>query len=278
MEEVKQTPAVEMVERTRIKTHPALQPRDLALLKQRERVRQEEQSEMHVHDMALLLKADPKAQLAALHLADVGGELYVVDGHHRLQAYKRAKRDQVPARLKAMTMRQASHASKLANVTHTKLEMRAAQKRNALWHHLAAITHEGANPLPVGVSQRSLQGRFGGSLDTVQRMLKRLPHVIPDEYPPEHRDGITGWPHWRYVGATARNGLYREMSPESRLQWAADKYKGHLVKLWERTDPRAVMLAHEELKREATDADEQALQSDLDAAHAVVMEEETLEF
>ena len=98
MEEVKQTPAVEMVERTRIKTHPALQPRDLALLKQRERVRQEEQSEMHVHDMALLLKADPKAQLAALHLADVGGVLYVVDGHHRLQAYKRAKRDQVPAR------------------------------------------------------------------------------------------------------------------------------------------------------------------------------------
>lgn len=231
-----------------IKTHPALQPRDQLLIKQREALRQDEQSERHVHDMAQLLAADPSIELAPLSIADVDGTLYVVDGHHRLRAYRRAKRAELPARVAKMTMIQASHASKLANVTHTKLEMLPAQKRNALWHHLAAIAPDGR--LPQGVSQRSLQGLFGVSLDTVQRMLHRLPDVDRWNYPPEQCDGITRHPHWRFVAQTARNGMYQQMTPETRLQWKADKYAKRLMKLWEQFEPEAIELAHERLRQE----------------------------
>ncbi|MGY0557092.1 hypothetical protein [Lysobacter sp. A421] len=240
MKEVKQTPDAEMVERTRIKTHPALQVRDPALLKLRERTRQEDQSEMHVHDMALLLKADPKAELVPLHLADVGGELFVVDGHHRLRSYTRAKRDQVPAQVRAMTMVQASHASKLANVAGAKLEMRPTQKRNALWHHLAVITDRGTDGLPKGVSLRTLGGRFAVSPETVRSMLKRLPEVDPTTFPPEHLDAITGWPHWPRVCATVRNGMYQEMSPDVRTRYREDKLLGKLARVMDREEPEIV--------------------------------------
>ena len=255
-----------------IKTHPALQPRDPELLKQRERVRQEEQSALHVHDMAQLLMADPKAELVPLKLAEVDGVLYVVDGHHRLMAYRRAKRETVPAHVAAMTLREASHASKLANITHTKLEMRPAQKRNALWHHLAAITHGGTLGLPAGTSQRSLQGHFGVALDTVQRMLRRLPEVDPTTYPPEHCDAITGWPHWRYVGRSVRSAMYQEMSVDARTEWQARKYLKKLLKLWEQTDRRALEVAHEWLRADARDEDDRALAREIAVAFEVATE------
>lgn len=275
MEKLKETagvPAV-LVEIGRVRTHAALQPRDPLLLKQRERVRQEQQCELHVHDMAALLKSDPSIELAPLALADVEGTLYVVDGHHRLKAYKRAKRASVPAIVEAMTLRQASHASKLANVTHTQLEMLPAQKRNALWHHLAAITMGGTLPLPRGVSQRSLNGRFGSSLDTVQRMLKRLPEVDHTTFPPEHCDGITGWPHWRFVCQTARSGMYQAMTPESRIRWQADKYKTKLAKLWEQFDPEALRVAHGELREEARDEDDRDQRRALEAAYWIAADD-----
>jgi len=247
-----------------IKTHPALQPRDQALIKQREALRQDEQSEQHVHDMAQLLVADTASELAPLSIADVDGVLYIVDGHHRLRAYRRAKRAELPARVAKMTMTQASHASKLANVTHTKLEMLPAQKRNALWHHLAAIAPDGL--LPKGVSQRSLQGLFGVSLDTVQRMLRRLADVDRWHYPPEQCDGITRFPHWRFVAMTARNGMYQQMTPEVRLQWKADKYAKRLLRLWEQFEPEAVELAHERLRKEAEEVPDVDLVGGLEGA------------
>jgi len=249
-----------------IKTHPALQPRDPALLFARERDRQEQQSAAHIDDMAKLLKADSKAELVPVQIADVSGVLYLVDGHHRLRAYSRAKRQTIPAHVAPMTLVQASNASKLANVTHTKLEMKGAQKKNALWHHLNAITDGGNNPLPRGVSQRKLGGLFGVAHDTVGRMLKRLPEIDPTEYPQEHRDGITGWPHWRYIAATARNGMYQQMTPDVRLSWKADKYRKKVVRLWETTDREAVELAHKWLRDEAREKAEMALAGELDDA------------
>ena len=227
---------------------------------------------MHVHDMAQLLKAEPKAELVPLRLAQVDGVLYVVDGHHRLQAYRQAKRETVPAHVEAMTLREASHASKLANITHTKLEMRPAQKRNALWHHLAAVTHGGTLQLPAGTSQRSLQGHFGVALDTVQRMLHRLPEVDHTRYPAEHCDGITGWPHWRYVCRSARSDMYQEMTPDARTEWLARKYLKKLLKLWEQTDRRALEVAHEWLRADAQDEDDKALAREIAVALEVATE------
>lgn len=249
-----------------LKVHPGLQPRDTTLLKQREAVRQEAQREQHITDMAALLKADTKAELVPVQVAEVGGVLFVVDGHHRLQAYKRARRETIPARVQTMTMMEASHASKLANVQFTKLEMHPEQKRNALWHHLHHITLSGASGIPEGTSQRKLAGSFGVSLDTVQRMLARLPEVDPSGFPEEHRDSITGVPHWRYVRATARNGMYQAMEPEMRLKWQAGKYADALARLWERFPPEVVNLAHRNLREQAEGAEGEATVRGLDAA------------
>jgi hypothetical protein len=249
-----------------VRTHPALQPRSQNLIKEREALRQEEQSERHVQDMAQLLRALPREDLEPLSLARVGAVLYVVDGHHRLKAYRRAKRAELPARVVTMTLVEASHASKLANVSHTKLEMLPAQKRNALWHHLAAITDRGSRGLPKGTSQRDLAGRFGVALQTVQRMLQKMPEVDRWEFPPEHCDGITKFPHWRYVCQSVRAQMYQALSPDARIEWKSGKYARRLLKLWEQFPPEAVRLAHERLKEEAKEAPEGADLEGLEAA------------
>lgn len=277
-EEGAQVRAVNVAE---LRTHPALQARDPAQLKERERVRQEEQSKLHIRDMALLLKADPAAELVPLHVADVEGALYVVDGHHRLAAYRRANRETAPAQVRRMSLEKASHQSKLANIGHTKIEMRPEQKRNALWHHLSALTWKGSRGLPSRFSQRSLSGTFGVSLDTVQRMLKRLPEVVPEEYPAEHRDAITGWPHWRFVKRSARAEMYQAMAPEARVRWQADKYKRKLAKLWEQYPAEALQVAHAELRAEAAegpDEDDRALRKELEEAYEAVWEERGVRF
>lgn len=224
--------------------------------------------------MALILKADQSAELHPLSLANVAGTLYVVDGHHRLRAYKRAGRTEAPATVRPMTLREASHASKLSNVTHTRLEMRPEQKRNALWHYLAAVTSEGARELPAGETQRKLAAAFGQSRDTLQRMLARLPQVDPESFPKEHRDGITGWPHWRYVCETARNGLYQAMTPEQRGEWRREKYRRKLLALWDQFDPKEIAEAHKGLIEEARGCAEESRLADLDRAHAAVYAED----
>jgi hypothetical protein len=240
-------------------------------LRLRDQTRQQEQTEMHVHDMAELLKADPGAELVALQLAEVGGALYVVDGHHRLSAYRRAKRATAPATVEAMTWREASHASKLANISHTKLEMRPAQKRNALWHHLAHVTDNGTRGM-FGESQRMLAARFGVNRDTLARMLRRLPEVDPKGYPPEQRDAITGWPHWKHV-ATPRGDMYRQMTPDARLEWQARKFiEGHM-KLLERWGPEAAELAFQIMAADAPSEDDRATAVALRESLAVASEE-----
>ncbi|QSX78118.1 ParB N-terminal domain-containing protein [Agrilutibacter solisilvae] len=261
-----------------IKTHKALQPRNLLLLKARDQVRQEQSSQSHIHDMCLYLKASSNVDLIPLHLASVDGALYVVDGHHRLAAYKRAKRADLPAQVETMTLRQASHASKLANVKYTKLEMRPEQKRDALWQHMAFITNNGSLGLPKGVSQRSLQGQFGVALDTVQRMLARLPKVEPGEFPKEHCDAITGFPHWKFVRQTVVNDMYQQMTPDVRLDWQARKYTQRLVRLWDKTTPEAVELAHRRLREEAEREEAAERIEELDQAYLKTMEIKSDEF
>jgi ParB-like chromosome segregation protein Spo0J len=246
-----------------VKTHPALQARDPTLLKHREQARQEEQSELHVHDMAELLKADPQAELVALQVAEVDGTLYVVDGHHRLRAYKRAKRETVPARVQAMTWKEASHASKLANIAFTKLEMRPAQKRNALWHHLDAVTQRGL--LRPKESQVLLAGRFGVHRDTVRNMLRRLPEVEPEEFPPEQRDAITGWPHWKHVTQT-RSGMYQAMDPDVRREWREDRFLKRLARVIDKEDPEIVRGALERWTAGAPDEDQRLHRRALEVA------------
>lgn len=249
-----------------IKTHPGLQPRDTTLLSARDRVRQDDQSELHVRDMAELLKADPRAELVPVELADIGGTLYVVDGHHRLKAYRRARRSAAPARVRAMTWHEASHASKLANLSLAKMEMRPAQKRNALWHHLAFLTDFGARSLPEEVALKKTAGHFGVSRNTLRSMIRRLPEVDPKAYPGEQRDAITGWPHWKAV-STEAGAMYQAMQDATRDAWRARKCAEALIRLRERWGADALLDGAALLLAEAKDPE--ALQDASELAHAV---------
>lgn len=266
-----------------IQTHPELQPRCLELLKVRDRTRQEQQSEEHIRDMALLLKAVSTTELHPVHLADVEGTLYIVDGHHRAAAYKRAKRETIPARVETMTLRAAHTASKLANVQGAKLAMQIEQKRNALWHYLAAVTDRGALPLPSGETQRQLAGRFGVARDTLQRMLAKMPEVDPTRFDPKHLDRITGWPHWRWTRGTARNDYWQAMSPDMRQEWLAEKYIKAVRKLWDKYDPEVLALAHRKMAAEGVGGDgepepHQTAATDADMAHALGYSDTQQEF
>jgi hypothetical protein len=181
-----------------LKTDEALQPREARMVPFREQARAEKRSEEHAGTMRLALEAAHTIELEPVLAAEIGGALFVVDSHHRLKAYRLAKRETIPARVLPMKHRAAVLISKLVNCAERALEMHPEQRRDAAWQYLAAVTRRGAEGLPTGESFRTVAGRFGIGKDTVQRMLRTLPKVNPRDHE-GHLDPGTGWPRWPRV-------------------------------------------------------------------------------
>lgn len=253
-----------------IRTDPALQPRDEKLVPYRDRHRLEKQSAEHVAAMRGLLDSSTSAQLEPVLLADVGGTLLLVDGHHRLTAYRAQRRVAIPARVLETSRERALLASKLVNLDGAKLPLHPEQRREAAWQYLASVTHSGALPLPSGESLRTVAGRFGIAHSTVSAMLKRLPEVIPGEFAGEACDPGTGWPRWRYLRSDPWKAGADAMQPEQRMRWQAERMAKSLARLLDGTDPavwlRAVGLLYLDAKnvQEAEALDALATLADLD--------------
>lgn len=204
----------------------ALQPRVIEVIPFRDRGVYRTRSGELVAELRATLQANPQTQLTPLLVAEVKGARYVVDGHHRLQAYRRAGRTTVPVRCAVLTWAEAITFSKMANCGQATLPVHNEQKREAVWQWLAMVTDQGANPyLPNGVSLRDVEGYFGGgaSRGTIQNMMQRIAHVQPDEYSAEAKDPATGWPRWKYV----RNpkGGYGMGTPEQQQARRKEKAK-----------------------------------------------------
>lgn len=182
-----------------LETDDALQPREGRMVPLRQQTRVEQRSEEHIATMRLLLEAAQGIQLEPVLVADMGGHLFVVDGHHRLKAYRRAKRETMPARVMSIDRPMAVLVSKLVNCEERSLEMHSEQRRDAAWQYLAAVTRRGAEGLPEGESLRGIAGRFGISKDTVSSMIRKLPKVNPKGYPEMQCDPGTSWPRWKAV-------------------------------------------------------------------------------
>ncbi|SBV51631.1 DNA-binding protein [Xanthomonas bromi] len=246
-----------------IRTHDALQPR-VARLPFKDKGRAEESSEQHVATLRLVLEATEDKQLDPVWLADIGSAepvetgLYLVDGHHRLKAYRQANRQQVPAFVLALDWRTALVVSKLVNCTGRSLALHNEQRRDAAWQYLADLTHRGAVELPsVRESLRSVAARFGISKSTVSSMLTNMPHVIATEFHALAIDPGTGWPRWRHV-REAKNPWQTSLpsSDQQQLDRDAERVARHIVKLVDSSSPavraRALeMLANDEVS--ATD-------------------------
>jgi len=180
-----------------------------------------------------VLAASTAAELDPILVADVDGVLFLVDGHHRLRAYSLEKRQTVPARVLKVTRKQALIVSKLVNLDGSKLPMHNEQRKDAVWQYLAEVTLRGMIGLPAGQSQRSLAARFGVSLDTVQRMLAKLPEVDPTGFPEDSLDAGTRWPRWKHVRVSRFQGMQEAMPPDVRHNWKKAKAAKKFFKLLE---------------------------------------------
>ena len=249
----------------RIKTDPAYQPRDITLAPFRDRARLERDSEKHIARLAECITAGP---LDPLLVARIGTALFVVDGHHRLRAYKRAARRQVKARVLSVTPEQARLVSKLVNCSGAKLALHAEQARECVWQTLAHLTGQGRTPLPPEMSARAIGRTYGTSHETVRTMLRRLETVKVREYGPTACDPGTGWPRWRYVKENAIRSRFADVAADIQEQHRDAKRAAKLAAMIEKDGTaaflRSVSLLRDEALREAAEQMAEALPVEAD--------------
>ncbi|GAA3925294.1 ParB/RepB/Spo0J family partition protein [Luteimonas lutimaris] len=248
-----QTTAATTVPLGELKEDPRLQPRAPEAIPVRDRITYRERSAAHVLELTTALQI--ATTLAPLLVAEVDGVLYVVDGHHRLAAYRRASRTEAPVRVAKMTMAEAIAASKLVNCGQATLQVHNEQKREMAWQWLAEVTQRGAHPyLPPGVSLRDVEAYFGHgvSKDTIQNMLRQVAHVQPDEYSDAAKDPGTGWPRWRYVrGPKGGYGMGNaDQQREKRISKAAERTGKFLKGLVETLGPEGAAEVFRRVERE----------------------------
>lgn len=242
----------------------ALQPRVARIVPIRDKGRIEQGRDQHVATLKLALEASEQTQLEPVWIADIGHSepvasgLYLVDGHHRLAAYRQARRDVIPASILPMDWRTAVTVSKLVNCTGRSLALHKEQCRDAAWQYLAILTHRGTKELPRGESLRSVAGRFGISKNTVSSMLNYLPRVVPTEFHSLAIDPGTGLPRWRYVREA--NSPWQTSLPSSEQQQLdrnAEKVARSIVKLVDGSSPAVRARALEMLANDEVDAADQ---------------------
>ena len=141
-----------------LKTDDALQPRVIRMVPFKAQGGVEGRSEEHIGSMRLALEASHSIQLKPVLVAEIEGSLFVVDGHHRLKAYKQAKRETIPARVCPMDLQRAVLVSKLVNCIERALPMHSEQRLDAAWQYLAAVSDRGSREMPP---VRTIVGLFG---------------------------------------------------------------------------------------------------------------------
>lgn len=254
MLEAMQTAEVCTVALQDVKTHTHLQPRCERLVPYKDTGQTKQRSEDHCQVLCSALDVSQEVELEPIWLAnipdtpekDIGAGLYVVDGHHRLSAYSKAKRKTIPARILSMDFAAAVIVSKPVNCNGCKLVMHREQRFDATWQYLAAIMERGAKPLlPNGESLRTIAGKFGIGHNTVSRMLKELRKVQLEDYPPATRDPGTDWPRWKYVRIP--KSIWQtplEVLPdEARTLRNAESLARTIASLMENSDPEERALA-----------------------------------
>ncbi|MBO9747349.1 ParB N-terminal domain-containing protein [Xanthomonas phaseoli pv. dieffenbachiae] len=248
----------------------ALQPRVTRIVPIRDKGRIEQGREQHIATLRLALEVSEQTQLDPVWIADIGHAesvapgLYLVDGHHRLTAYRQAGRDTIPASILPMDWHAAVAVSKLVNCTGRSLALHKEQCRDAAWQYLAILTQRGANELPKGESLRSIAGRFGISKNTVGSMVTYLPRVVPTEFNSLSIDPGTGWPRWRYVREA--NSPWQTSLPsteQQQLDRDAEKVARSIVKLVDGSSPAVRARALEMLANDEVNATDQLASVDL---------------
>jgi len=181
-------------------TDPALQSRSDAAIPAKDRERERARSADHVVQLRRHLAIAASADLDPILVAEIDGRQLVVDGHHRLMAYRLEKRPCIPAKVLSVNLREAHRVSLQVNEPQRNLVPAGAQLAEACWQALAEDTLRGRITLDqLGTSIRRIEARFGVPKSTVARMIAALPEVRPEEWTATAKNPITGFPLWRHV-------------------------------------------------------------------------------
>lgn len=231
-----------LTKRSMIQTDPALQSRNPQAVAFRHRDAVEATSRNHAEmlkDRLQIIK-----DLDPILVADIDGRLYVVDGHHRIKAYKTTKKGVIPARILQTNWETAVAVSKLVNLDFRALRMHREQSREACWQYLALITRRGKDSHSPTTSCAKAAALFGCSSDTVHRMIKALPGIDLRDFSQAALDSGTGWPLWKYCKAHAEP--FADVSEQLR----AERQAGRIAKQLGKVDSEINTLALSFLIRE----------------------------
>ncbi len=250
---------VKDVARSKIKIDKALQPRDQAVVPSRDQHKQDALNTEHTTRLRQQLSISTTQQLDAVLAAKINGELYLVDGHHRYRAYALERRQSIPTRTLEMTWETAVLVSKLVNLDGVKLSLHKQQASECAWQYLAAMTDRGRLQMPLGLSTRSMEGKFGVGRDTVSRMMRTMPTVVLRGYPDRACDSGTGWPKWKYARGNAQRDWQETLGADLLLQHQAEKLAKKLAKLLDNPAKDVIRQAIELLRQEINDETADAL-------------------
>lgn len=236
-----------------IKLSDNFQPRVTNVVPFRSRSRLDAESENHVQRFRARLQSAEAPDLDPVLVAEIDGYLWLVDGHHRLKAYRGVGRRSIPACVRQMDQAEAVILSKLVNCDGAKLPMHADQLRDAAWQYLAVVTERGTRPLPPGNSTRSIATRFAGvSHTTIAAMLRRLPSIKVKDYQAAALDPATRWPRWTHCKST---GVWKDFTAlvplAERQQRSAKKI---VAALWRMRDRAEISVFVAAMRMAATQA------------------------
>lgn len=146
------------------------------------------------------LETDPAHYVEPIWVADVEGELDVLDGHHRTYAFRLAKRDSIPARVLPMTRSVALAVSLLVNEGDRRMPRTSGERTEAAWQTFGLLTDRGAHARPSGWSSKRLAHVCRVHPNTVTKMSKALARVTGvslSEFKRHEINEQTGWITWK---------------------------------------------------------------------------------
>lgn len=180
-------------------SHPELQPRDRRLIVNRhQRADQDQALEGMVKDLTTLLTECPdKDTHDPIRVAVIDGKQFIVDGHHRVRAYKDSKRHIVPAIIHDSDLATAKWASRWANTQGAKVALHHDELLEAAWKTMSEVSGYGRlskeDVNRLGHSYGTIRKMYGGRppKSTLTQMRKALTRL--------HEGGYSevDWPPWK---------------------------------------------------------------------------------
>jgi hypothetical protein len=156
----------------------------------------------HVDELATVLETGRPLDRLTLWTDPETGELVVVDGHHRLAAYRQVEwRGKIPADIYSCGIEEARLMALREN-GKTRLPLTKDERMDAAW----ALVCLGSEVYSKRVIQENT-GVGNGTVATMRRTLKALLELDPEGVPPRH---------WWQALATVKDREQREYTEEER--------------------------------------------------------------